>query len=361
MDEAIIMANLSKIIVFLLMFFAFFLMTVQSKKRLSNFLLSVFLVLTAFDLSSLFLQSWIAERPYLLAFKTSSVFLQMPLYLLYVQSICYAGFQVRYQHLLHTIPFFVFLIAALLPLELISQSYLVFSELQYLAYILSVIIILRRFKLLYLENYANLDDLDYKWLMQVTIVFLIAHIFVYIKLFMIYYGSSKYISVAQLIVTFSAFSVTCWLVLKALYKPEIFRGIDAGLNSVETLVDSGKESDVEEKKEEIAALKKYMEEKEPFLDAKLTIRDLAEQVGLPEKELSVLINHHMEKHFFDFVNEYRVEKAKSLLHDPAQSELTILEILYQVGFNSKSSFNTAFKKYTHKTPSQYRKTRTLEK
>lgn len=55
------------------------------------------------------------------------------------------------------------------------------------------------------------------------------------------------------------------------------------------------------------------------------------------------------------MNEYRIEKAMEILKDPSQKELTVLEILYQVGFNSKSSFNTSFKKYTGKTPTDFRK------
>jgi len=67
-----------------------------------------------------------------------------------------------------------------------------------------------------------------------------------------------------------------------------------------------------------------------------------------------LINHHMDQHFFDFVNEYRIQKAMNILKDKSKKELTILEILYEVGFNSKSSFNTSFKKYTRLTPTEYR-------
>jgi len=72
-----------------------------------------------------------------------------------------------------------------------------------------------------------------------------------------------------------------------------------------------------------------------------------------------MINHHLNKHFFDFVNEFRIEKAKSLLTNPAKQDLTIQEILYEVGFNSKSSFNTAFKKHCGLTPTQYRKSNSL--
>ena len=98
-----------------------------------------------------------------------------------------------------------------------------------------------------------------------------------------------------------------------------------------------------------------MENEKPYLDDELTIQTLASRFGMPEKELSILINHHLGKHFFDFINEYRIDEAKKILDNPNNKELTILEILYQVGFNSKSSFYTAFKKATNQTPTEYRK------
>ncbi|MEO0902667.1 MAG: helix-turn-helix domain-containing protein, partial [Bacteroidota bacterium] len=72
------------------------------------------------------------------------------------------------------------------------------------------------------------------------------------------------------------------------------------------------------------------------------------------RELSILINHKMGQHFFDFVNSYRIQSAVDILKDPTKKKVTILEILYEVGFNSKSSFNTAFKKHTGHTPTTYR-------
>lgn len=105
----------------------------------------------------------------------------------------------------------------------------------------------------------------------------------------------------------------------------------------------------------IEKIQQYMHREEPFLNASLSIHQLAEQIDIPVRELSLLINHKLKKHFFDFVNEYRIEKAMEILRDPEQSQLTVLEVLYEVGFNSKSSFNTVFKKYTGQTPTQYRK------
>jgi YesN/AraC family two-component response regulator len=101
-------------------------------------------------------------------------------------------------------------------------------------------------------------------------------------------------------------------------------------------------------------VKKFVLENEPYLDSSLTIQELAKQVNIPVRDLSVLINHHMNQHFFDFINEFRIQKAMQILKDQSKNKLTVLEILYEVGFNSKSSFNTAFKKHTHKTPTEFR-------
>ena len=59
--------------------------------------------------------------------------------------------------------------------------------------------------------------------------------------------------------------------------------------------------------------------------------------------------------FFDFINSYRIDDATEILADLDNNKVTVLEIMFEVGFNSKSSFNTAFKKHTGFTPTTYRK------
>ncbi|WP_317125445.1 helix-turn-helix domain-containing protein [Flavobacterium aquicola] len=85
----------------------------------------------------------------------------------------------------------------------------------------------------------------------------------------------------------------------------------------------------------------------------MTIQELSKQVNIQVRDLSILINHPINQHFFDFINAYRSQKAMKILKNPLKSKLTILEILYEVGFNSKSSFNTAFKKHTNKTLTEF--------
>ena len=78
-------------------------------------------------------------------------------------------------------------------------------------------------------------------------------------------------------------------------------------------------------------------------------------LNLNTVKVSNLLNTGFHKNYNDFINEYRIEKAKEILSDASKNKVTVLEILYEVGFNSKSSFNTAFKKHTNQTPTEFRK------
>ncbi|MFT5299030.1 MAG: AraC-like DNA-binding protein, partial [Colwellia sp.] len=92
-----------------------------------------------------------------------------------------------------------------------------------------------------------------------------------------------------------------------------------------------------------------------FLDPSLSIDSLAKQIEIPNNELSILINRKIGQHFFDFVNTYRINFAAEMLTDKNNHKKTVMEILLDAGFNSKSCFNRAFIKHKKVTPSQYRK------
>jgi AraC-like DNA-binding protein len=103
----------------------------------------------------------------------------------------------------------------------------------------------------------------------------------------------------------------------------------------------------------IQKLHGIMQSEKPFLRTDFSLPDLARQLGTSVHTLSQVINEGLGKNFFEMTAEYRVEEAKRLLKE--QSNIKIEEIAEQVGYNSKSSFNTAFKKITGMTPSEFRK------
>ena len=98
-----------------------------------------------------------------------------------------------------------------------------------------------------------------------------------------------------------------------------------------------------------------MQEEKVYLDPDLTLKKLSEKLFVHYNHLSQIINEKLNQSFNDFVNGYRIEEAKGKLKDPIERDKTILEIAYDVGFYSKSVFNTAFKKFTGETPSQFKR------
>ena len=96
-----------------------------------------------------------------------------------------------------------------------------------------------------------------------------------------------------------------------------------------------------------------MENEKPYLNNRLGLKDVAEYLNISVHHLSQVINEQLDKNFFDFVNDYRVTEVKNLLRDPKHKQFTLLAIAYDCGFNSKSSFNSVFKKITGLTPSSY--------
>lgn len=98
-----------------------------------------------------------------------------------------------------------------------------------------------------------------------------------------------------------------------------------------------------------------METEKPYLDPNISLHGLSKNLMIPDHYMSQIINTKLKLNFYDFINNYRIEEAKRIFTNPKQNHLTVLEVAIEVGFNSKSAFNRAFKKATQKTPSEFKK------
>ncbi|MCS3871368.1 AraC-like DNA-binding protein [Chryseobacterium ginsenosidimutans] len=375
MDKDNFLGSVSLIGIFVVSFLALFLLTVKTKHKLGNQLFAFFLIANAIDACKYLIHHIPDHFINLEVFRWSIVYLVPASFYLYVMSVCYSNFRLKPKHLLHAIPFIAYnlnLISGVyfetpdMKLDFIKNMnqmpithfFQLLFELLFQVYFIASFLVIRKSKTVYLENYTNPNISLINALHKITIVYYLLHFLVLLRWLVSFtIGLGE---VRQWIVTLDGFTFlvcTCWYLFIALNNPEFFRGVNSHLKPITEAVPKQKSSPIinDEKNKQIEFLKEFMIEKEPYLDSSLTIQDLSEQVKIPVKDLSTLINLYMDKHFFDFVNEYRIEKAMQILRDSSQKELTVLEILYHVGFNSKSSFNTSFKKYTGKTPTDYRK------
>ncbi len=101
-------------------------------------------------------------------------------------------------------------------------------------------------------------------------------------------------------------------------------------------------------------LDQLMEQEKPYLDSYLSIAKLADMLDTHPKHLSQVINEQRQTNFFNYINKYRVREVQERLNNKAYQHFTILSIALDAGFNTKSAFNSSFKKMTGLTPSEYK-------
>lgn len=99
----------------------------------------------------------------------------------------------------------------------------------------------------------------------------------------------------------------------------------------------------------------YMRTHRPYLNPDMNLPDLARGMGISASVLSRALNTELGQNFNEFVNSYRVEAVKEAFRTQAQTNLSLLGIAYDSGFNSKATFNRAFRKHTGVSPSEYLK------
>lgn len=368
-----ILEIITSILCFLSIFFAIFLFFVKSTNKVGNRILAFFLIVRALDASVIIYDNYIELHPALDVLRHDlGGFLQSPLLFLFMLSIIYKDFKLKAKYILLLIPFLLVTLFSIpryyliylgfensifegLPLYFEILFTYTLASIQNLGLIILTFFILIRYRKIMLENYS-VNQTNYRWLFYMNVISSFLFIAALIKNIHKFQDHPPIITELRILVMGISLFFICWLVFKALMAPKLFSGIDSNLQIV-------KRRDAQIKLEgstvdrtsleQINKVQDYIKSKEPYLNPQLTIADLANELGMNVSDLSVLINRDLSKNFHTFINEYRVQKAKELLVDSSK-DYTIQEVLYKVGFNSKSSFNVSFKQFTNLTPTQYR-------
>ena len=366
---------INTIVMFQLLVFIYFLikrkLNQQSKSiGQSNIILAIFLfvqLLIIFDFECSHLSNEvIILTPHIFFIGTPFIFLAAPLFYLYVRSIAFSDFKFRNKDLLHGLPFaiailifaqrFYFLSSG--AKETIIANHSLFSIIfwigynvilfsQLLIYFLIDLRILNYYREEIRQQYSSVSSINLSWLNFILYAFIIAWLSSIVVFLSRNYFGSLYNQI-QFVNFFAFFCFFNYIFYKGLSQPEIFSGIEEQPKYI-----SSRLTETEAEKY-LSELNTYMTEQKPYLNPTLALKELASQISISPRYLSQIINEYTHQNFFDYVNRYRIEEAKRLFSENS-SEKTVLEILYEVGFNSKSSFNTAFKKFTGVTPSHFKK------
>lgn len=99
----------------------------------------------------------------------------------------------------------------------------------------------------------------------------------------------------------------------------------------------------------------YMNQTEIWKDTELSVVKLSKLTNIPKHYITQALNNNLQKNFYTFINEYRIEYAMKLIKSPKYASWSFAAIAFEVGFNSRTAFNIFFKKHTGKTPSEFKK------
>lgn len=345
-------ANIIPIIIaFQSLFFAFVLLTDRSKKKVSNYILSSFLLVLCIQFISILLIDFY-HPPFLESTVCIYGFIYGPLLYLYTRSLIHKSFLFRFNHLLHfSLPLVLVIVSGF---GISTCTYAgVFIYVSLLTYTFISIKEIFHYRLVIKETQSSIGKANLIWLQWTMIIFCLALSLDIVDQLII--STDVFEGISSIFLTILI--LINWIFYKGLRQPEIFLGISKSDREVllkKKKIPVKKDPDKIEQKE-IQLIKNFMSENDIYTNSDLTLHDFSEVIDIPSRQLSYLINAFFHKSFMTFINDYRIEKAKERLKNTKDSKETILEVMYDVGFNSKSSFNTYFKSKTGLTPSEFKK------
>ncbi len=360
----------------ILSFFLGVLLFTKKNKTLSDKILAVWLIIIGMHLLNYWFynQGYWEEYPHLIGITVPFPFFHGPLLLLYVvysqktqkhlRLIDYLHFTPIMLSYLYMLPFY-FTYSAEDKIKVdkgLINDYSVFSTFLAVCFIISglcyVIItynkLLQRKKII-IENFSYNEHITLNWLRYTILCF--ACIFVTAGIVVVFRELLGFEFQFPIDIIFYSFAVifVIYVGYSGIKQQGIFSNniIDeqdlAPVKSESEYKNSGLKKDTAVSKH--SELLELMEKEKPYLNPKLTLNDLSQKLSISSNHLSQIINQYEQVNFHDFINKYRVEEF--IERATSNNNFSLLAHAFDSGFNSKSSFNSVFKKFKQNTPGQY--------
>jgi AraC-like DNA-binding protein len=368
--------NIHDMILFMTVAECFLLVIFQTilpvKNRLANHLLALLLVSIAVS-SACVLVLWnddvglfsLFDETLLPFFLVTTQLLKGPLLLFYVIALTQESFKLSKQHLLHLIPIIITLtwlivfqinssdlrFRGLSGIEKeIANSVWHFIKVMPFFYGLAAVNRVRLYRISLHNQYSNFSPTEPSWLNILSLGFLFSWSFSILVHLVANIVGNDSPQVADL------FGIAENYVIFILINALFINSVVHTHKLLTTKPESNKDKTVEKITDSaIQKVQEGMETHKFFLKQNLNIEEFSKRINLPVKEVSVVINKHYHTNFFEFMNSYRVAEAKRLLSDATKSDLTIMDILLEAGFNSKSAFHRFFSRLVGMSPTEFRK------
>jgi AraC-like DNA-binding protein len=328
------------------MLVGFYLIIFKKKKSLTNTILGFILVFMALRIGKSVLLNF-GDNLELSFIVAGLAFLLLigPLLRWYVMGMTRPNFKLPKYYLFELLPFTLIFVSSFLVSEemivkeskqtiIVFGSVLIFIYLHFAFYIFSSGIVLKRAKKSYKDTLQTKSQKAiFEWLQLVIIGFIINWV-------------SYFLNIIE--------DTVPYIVGPLLYSLVIYFLSYKAFQLKVTELDG----DAFKKNENVGLfddIKKHVIGDKLYLESDISLSRVSKLVGKSAQNTSEIINQYAKQNFNDFINYYRIQEAKKMLLDSKNEKYTISSIAFDIGFNSLSSFNTAFKKFEGTTPSLFRK------
>lgn len=310
-----------------------------------------------------------------------------PLIYLYVRALVSPDFHLKWYHAAHFLPVLLSIIITeiFLPVSLetttaypalsvpISTTIIVYEIIDYLwkiIYLVPTLYLLPDYERFIRGNFSSINRITLSWLYRLITLFLIVYVVLTLGKILYAFGVIASVEINRVIELLSRIFFFYFIAVSGYRQQSVF---DSSSNS-------GQKSDAESADEADMPLERtfspkyqhsslereacetiwqqlngYMRDKKPYLDNNLKLEQLAKGVGVSGNQLSQTINSVSGQSFYDFVNGYRVEKARELIESPDYAHLSMLDVAMESGFANNATFHRHFKKRFSTTPLRYKK------
>lgn len=358
------------------MLFALFLLSAKKDRGSDKIALAFFLLANGF-----YILDFLAFRytnlliPYtvnLFFIGNTFGFLFGPLLYLYTKAVTSKDFHFSMKDILHFLPFvFVFCMTLVLfqfqsyevKLELLHTGifdttsfsiYFIFMQAITLTYLLVAFQLARKKNNKLKSYFSSIEKINFEWLKLVVTAFCVMWIVDIINwtTYLLRISTATSMQLLEFVSLLINFIFANLLILKNLKLPQV--AVDGESGSEKHKYEKSPLTE-QEKTNILARLENIMADEKLYLNSSLNLGETARHLNVAPRYLSQVINEMKEQNFYDYVNRYRINEAKRLLIDPHHETDKIISVQLDCGFNSKSVFNTLFKKITGVTPSEYRR------
>lgn len=366
-------------------FFLTFMVINKKSKSKGDYVLMLLMLLLGFNLLgySFEVMQIDTNYPIFLGFYTAVGILIGPLVYLYILSYTNSSQKFNPLSLLHALPYLFFTTAVFLQFtvnsdgSIVEDKYIIedsqkpiffimglFRVFWGTIYLIAGLLKLKKHSLKISKEFSYTENIDLKWLKYVVIMMVVIWgTVIFINILINYNDFIDYRlgdNIIQSVVTIVVFLLGYFGIkqqiifapsIRNTQNPEKLKN-STGSNEVKKqYLNSGLSK--EDSQNHLQRLQNYMKAEQPYTNGRLSLKEVAEYLEVSTNHLSQVINENLDKNFFDFINGYRVQLIKQKMQDKSNSHLTLLGMAYDSGFNSKSSFNIIFKKFTNTTPSQF--------